>query len=510
MSLRRRIAFGLGVALVASLLSSPVAARTDEQAGVTKTDNITPLAHIPYIGGSEVDSDGKRYLFAGQANLNDKLNRQTVAEGQHGGMRIIDLQGEVDPLTGERMGQFSVVGQLNCPGTDNYVRYLKPEVFNTPAKDREFVVVGHHGNLCTKNLLKTDKNTAAGYGAYNGVMIVDVTDKTNPQIVSAIGHYSAHTVQPHPTRPYLYILPGGLANGTAAPSRVSPTGIIDLTDPYKPRYVRAFQHNASGCHDLGFSANGNHAFCAGFQEVQVWDVSGDKIENPSVIGRIVNPAIMFAHNVVVSPNGRYIAINDEAFGFHSCTNTAADLYGSLWIYDISVPQAPVLAGRISPPGHPDGKTAIGTLYDAGPVNGWADSWCAAHNYNWVPGTDIIVASWFAGGITAHDISNPMMPKLIGHYMTDDGVAWAGHYYAGYMVTNDMVRGTEILDLPALREAEQAAKIAAASGEQTASMSLPRVDRSGLLIPKVLPPRPKVEHRIDRNGGICVLPGRPFE
>jgi hypothetical protein len=273
---------------------------------------------------------------------------------------------------------------------------------------------------------------------------------------------------PHPTRPYLYVLPGGLANGTNVPNqRVSPTGIVNLENPHEPVYVRAFTHNAQGCHDLGFTHDGEYAYCAGLGEVQVWDISGDRIEQPQVVGTIVNPAIQFAHNVVVSPSGKYIAINDEAFGFHTCSGSAADLYGSLWIYDISVPEVPVLAGRISPPDHP-GDQGFGTLYDLpgedDPViNGWADSWCAAHNYNWVPGTDIIVASWFAGGVTAHDISDPMNPDLIAHYMPHDGVMWSGHYYGGFVVTGDMRRGTEILDIPELRDAEEAARAAAASG-----------------------------------------------
>ena len=245
--------------------------------------------------------------------------------------------------------------------------------------------------------------------------------------------------------------------------------------------------------------------------MQVWQIDGDKIENPQVTGRIVNPAIMFAHNVVVSPSGKYIAINDEAFGFHTCTGEAADLYGSLWIYDISIPDAPVLAGRISPPGHPNPNHITGALDDVGPVQGWAQSWCAAHNYNWLPGTDdVIVASWFAGGITAHDMSNPMQPELLAHYMPHDGVAWSGHYYAGYMVTNDMARGVEILDVPEVRALEGSVE----EGETAARTSLalplaqPRVDMSDLLIPKVLPPRPTPKRDLS-EGGICVIPGSPL-
>jgi hypothetical protein len=477
---------------------------------VTQTDNVTHLARFPGIGGSEVDSDGRRYLFAGQANLTDDLGRQDVAEDQHGGLRIIDLT------------TMSEVGSLDCPGTDNYVRYLDPEVFNTAAGDREFVVMAHHGNVCTRQLLEGDPNTRPGYGAWNGIMIVDVTDKTDPRIVGAVGADSAHTVMPHPTRPYLYVLPGGLANGTNVPNQaVSPTAIIDVSDPTDPIHVTRFTHNAQGCHDLGFSHDGDHAFCAGLGEVQVWDVAGDRVDSPQVVGTIVNPAIQFAHDAVVSPSGRYLAINDEAFGFHSCSGEAADLYGSLWIYDITVPELPVLAGRIAPPGHPDDQ-GFGTLYDAGPVNGWADSWCAAHNYNWVPDNDdVIVASWFAGGTTAHDMSDPMQPELIAHYMPHDGVAWSGHYYAGYLVTNDMVRGVEVLEVPELREADPTwvepgeegqpggrPPHAGRPGDEPGQPDPPeRVDRSDELLPDVLPPRP-LPPREPAGAGFCVLPPPP--
>lgn len=521
-------------ALIGLLPLQPAADTTTATADdveVTTFGDVTQVAHFPGIGGSEVDSDGERYLFAGQANLTDSLGRQNVAEGQHGGLKVIDLD------------TMSQVGFLACPGTDNYVRYLDPEVYNTPEGDREFVVMAHHGNLCTQDTLTGDPNTRPGYGAWNGVMIVDVTDKTAPEIVGSVGADSAHTVMPHPTRPYLYILPGGLANGTNVPNQsVSPTAIIDVSDPTDPVYVTEFTHNAQGCHDLGFSHDGDHAFCAGLGEVQIWDIAGDRVTSPQVTGTIVNPAIQFAHNAVVSPSGRYLAINDEAFGFHTCSDSAADLYGSLWIYDISVPEVPVLAGRISPPAHPDDQ-GFGTLYDLPGeddpvVNGWADSWCAAHNYNWVPDNDdVIVASWFAGGVTAHDISDLSSPALIAHYMPHDGVAWSGHYYAGYLVTNDMVRGVEVLDAPDVRALDPTlpddgdgepgrpgkGKPDGTPGEGKpddppgkgrpgdggrpggSARRAPPADRSAELIPAVLPPRP-ASVRDPQGGGYCVLPG----
>ena len=468
---------------------------------VDKSDNVTQLAHLMQEGGAtEVDYDGERYAYVGQWNgTTDTFDRRNVSASHPGGLWIIDLVGdeETEPL--------SVVGKLPCPGTDNYVRYMNPEVFNTEEGDREFVAMAHHGNFCSRITLRNDPNTVPSYGAYNGVSIVDVTDKANPTIASVIGHYSAHTVMPHPTRPYLYILPGGLANGTETNKPVvSPTGIVDVSDPYNPRYVQAFQHNATGCHDLGFTPDGNHAYCAGLAEVQVWDVSGDNIESPQVVNTITNPAIQFPHNAVVSDDGKYMLINDEAFGFHTCRDDAADLYGSLWIYDISIPNLPVLAGRIAPP-------AIESEMN---VADWVASWCAAHNYNFVPGTHIVVASWFAGGMTAHDISNPLEPVKLAHYMPDGGVAWSAHYYGGYVLTGDMARGVEILDVPDLREAEEAAKgdDEEPTGENgttalSSSSLAPRVDVSELLIPDVLPPRPpRPAASMDKEGGFCVIPG----
>ncbi len=543
----RRRSVTAGTTLLLLGLVPLQAGATESEAEVTKTENLTQVGHVPFLGGSEVDFDGERYLFAGQANLTEDLGRQDADQGE-GGLRIIDLE------------TMSAVGMLECPGTDNYVRYLDPEIYNTEDGTGEYVAMAHHGNDCTRDDLADDENTRPGYGAFNGVAIIDVSDRTDPEIVSVVGHDSAHTVMPHPTRPYLYILPGGLANGTNVPNqRVSPTGIVDVSDPENPAYVEAFMHNAVGCHDLGFTHDGEHAYCAGFGETQVWDVAGERVESPQVVGTIVNPAIQFHHNAVVSPSGQYMVINDEAFGFHTCSGEAADLYGSLWIYDISVPEVPVLAGRIAPPDHPDDQR-FGTLYDAGPVNGWADSWCAAHNYNWVPGSDdYIVASWFAGGVTAHDMSDPMNPELIAHYMPHDGVAWSGHYYGGYMVTNDMVRGVEILDVPELREAEEEAReqlppgrgpdgegppghrderpgqgeergrggddrggdagshatfstslwSTLLSGWETSAVSTAdttdtRRDMSDVLIPSELPPRPAVP-RDAQGGGFCAIP-----
>jgi hypothetical protein len=504
----RRIRLPFLLALALALTVSPLSAAPAPASGdAATTGDVTLLERHEFLGGGEVDFDG-RYAYVGQASLAQNLRRRNVMlEDSTGGIRIIDLEGEVDTETGETVGQFEEVGFLDCPGTDNYVRVMDPEVFNPEDLSTQYIVVSFHGNACTRDELLSSQRSANGHGARNGIMIVDVTDRTDPQIVDVIGHYSAHTVMPHPTRPYIYILPGGTANGTDT-QRLAPTGIIDASDPENLVVVNDFEHNAQGCHDLGWTVEGDYAYCAGIGEVQVWDVRGENIEDPIVVNSIVNPAIQFAHNAVVSPDNKYMLVNDEAFGFHTCSGESADLYGSLWIYDISTPDLPILAGRISPPKHPDPNHRFGTLENTPVQEGWAQSWCAAHNYNFVPGTNVVVASWFAGGMTAHDISNPLSPELIADYQPADGVMWSAHYYGGFVVTGDMRRGTDIVDIPALRAAEAAAAPADGAGGEALGLGSAlggmapalRRDMTDVLVPAILPPRD-----LERTSSFCSIP-----
>jgi hypothetical protein len=492
-------------AVAAALLAASTVAAVEVDDNVLQVGEGTLVASTAFTGATEIDFDG-RYAYVGQ--FNGRYDRGALPD--QGGIHVFDMVGDDDTPQFSQVGGSknaetgAAIPALACAGTDNYVRTMDPAVFGG-----EYVLMSHHSNKCTSQDLARDPNSTGG----NGLAVVDVSNPAKPRITDVVGHTSAHTAMPHPTRPFVYILPGGLANGsrTSGNRQTSPTAIIDASNVNDLKFVNSYMHNATGCHDLGFSADGNWAYCAGLGEVQVWDISGDKIKAPQVVNTIVNPAIQFAHNAVISPDGTKLVINDEAFGFHTCEGEAADLYGSLWIYDITVPNLPVLAGRISPPAK---SGPPGTL------PGWVSSWCAAHNYNFVPNTDIVVSSWFAGGMTAHDISDPLQPKLIAQYQPGEAdgkpsVMYSAHYYGGYVAIGDMDRGFQVLDIPALREAEAAGAAAAteAAGVAGVSAALPglggataRVDRTADLVPAVLPERPVRPEW--QPGGICVLPGRP--
>lgn len=489
-------------AVAAALLAASTIAAVDADTNVLQVGEGTLVASTAFTGATEIDFDG-RYAYVGQ--FNGRYNRGEFAK--QGGMHVFDMVGDDDTPRFSQVGggtdaTGAAIPALACAGTDNYVRTMDPGVFKG-----DYVLMAHHNNACTTQDLVSDPHSSTP----DGLAVVDVSDPAKPVITDVVGHTSAHTAMPHPTRPFIYVLPGGLANGTRTNGnrQTSPTAIIDASNVNDLKFVNSYMHNATGCHDLGFSADGNWAYCAGLGEIQVWDISGDKITAPQVVNTIVNPAIQFAHNAVISPDGTKLVINDEAFGFHTCEGEAADLYGSLWIYDITVPNLPVLAGRISPPA----KSGL-----PGNYAGWVGSWCAAHNYNFVPNTDIVVSSWFAGGMTAHDISDPLRPKLVAQYQpaakdNKPSVMYSAHYYGGYVTIGDMDRGFQVLDIPALRAAEAAGAAGAAASSAALSASLPalggataRVDRTAELVPAVLPERPVRPEW--QPGGICVLPGRP--
>lgn len=95
--------------------------------------------------------------------------------------------------------------------------------------------------------------------------------------------------------------------------------------------------------------------------------------------------------------------------------------------------------------------------------------CVAHNGSIipVPDRDIMVQSWYQGGISIFDFTDPNNPTEIafhdyGPVATDGsgfGGSWSVYWYNGYIVNSEIARGLDIFDLtpsPFLTENEIAA------------------------------------------------------
>ncbi|CAN5253534.1 hypothetical protein BH23ACT9_BH23ACT9_22590 [soil metagenome] len=486
----RHLAILLALALCLGI--TPVAAGDDPGGTIVKTANVTEVAQHRYTGGTEIAFDGD-FVYAAQFNGVDNRNQLP----DQGGVFIFYI--------GD--GGFDLVGKIDCSGTDTYPVVVEPGL----------LAVGHHSSDCNPVADRVNSR-----GRNNGFYLVDVSgidpeapfednliQRDDPRIIGGIGvrdaagGFSSHTITTHPTKPYIYIQPGGLANGDSS------TRIVNISDPTEPRLASTFRNNEAGCHDLQFliAEDGDFAFCAGLGEVQTWDISD--VEKPVVVGSITNPGIQFPHNALPSPDGTLLVINDEAFAAHECQSQTS-IFGSLWVYDITDRANPALVSRVAPP---VGASVVG--YSGmdlagvdgrpfGTASGWTRSWCAAHNYNFVPGTNTLVAGWFNGGVTVEDLSNPTSPQRIASYRAAPSIVYTAHFHQaspdapGRIYVNDLNRGMEVLEVAGLRTQELPEVVPAPAPSGLA-------DRSAQLIPPVLPPRPVRLTPSLTNSAFCVIP-----
>ena len=82
--------------------------------------------------------------------------------------------------------------------------------------------------------------------------------------------------------------------------------------------------------------------------------------------------------------------------------------------------------------------------------------CVAHNGSLipVPGRDIMVQSWYQGGISMFDWTDPSNPKEIAFYdrgpvdstRMGNGGSWSVYWYNGAIVSSEISRGLDILEL----------------------------------------------------------------
>jgi len=130
-------------------------------------------------------------------------------------------------------------------------------------------------------------------------------------------------------------------------------------------------------------------------------------------------------------------IGDENFEAHDCDGGPT---GAMWIYNVENPLTPVLLGYY--------KVARGQE----PAGTSRANWCTAHLFNFVPGTYVMVASWYAAGMNVIDFSDMANPQEIRHYMgTGDDYTnyWSAYWHRGRIYANDRTRGLDVLQTKGL-------------------------------------------------------------
>ncbi len=164
------------------------------------------------------------------------------------------------------------------------------------------------------------------------------------------------------------------------------------------------------------------------------------VSHPKRIGAAADSNFSFWHSATFNNDGTKLLFTDEWGGGGQPRCRATDKYE--W-----------------------GADAIFTLvhdtmtfqsYYKMPAPQTANENCVAHNGSLIPipGRDIMVQAWYQGGVSVFDWTDPAHPKEIAYF--DRGPmdstkfvgagSWSAYWYNGYIVSSEIARGLDILEL----------------------------------------------------------------
>jgi hypothetical protein len=345
----------------------------------------------------------------------------------------------------KKKGYLKQIGFHNCPSSQGDISFVGKFVFvsvDTPGSN------GSEDPRCNNTkatgFIEADKSTGL-----EGVRVVDFSDPKKPKQVAFVstrcGSHT-HTLVPDGATTYMYVesypvsqtadcnAPTGhgavdiLSFPTNNPAKLKVEGQLDVTQTPLPN------DPPIGCHDLQAWPEKNIVIAACITEAQVWNIEDPA--KPVILSRITNPDVQIWHSAAFTWDGKYAIISDEyggAAGGGGCAGDANSTVGAMWFYNIEDPAAPVESGHYSLPRIPP------TTEDEAERS----FRCTTHLYNILPtknGKYIAVASYYMGGISVVDFTDPAAPVELGHYLQQPGGinpdSWAGYWYNGRIYTND--------------------------------------------------------------------------
>ncbi|MDE3722765.1 hypothetical protein PWG71_15360 [Nocardiopsis sp. N85] len=308
---------------------------------------------------------------------------------------------------------------------------------------------------------------------FEGIRIFDISDKENPQYVAAVrtdcGSHT-NTLVPGEDGESDLIYVSSYSPSERFPNCKPPHDKISIIevphdDPASAAVVNepvlfpdGGNHSqpglllpTQGCHDITVYAEYDIAAGACMGDGVLMDIS-DPV-NPVVTEVVQDPNFAFWHSATFTNDAKNVLFTDElgGGGAPTCTEAIGPERGANAIYRIKGKKAePVLE--------------FASYYKIDRHQG--DQVCVAHNGSLipVPGQDFFVQSWYQGGVSVIDFNNPAKPKEIGYFDVDsrveegvlDNDTWSTYYYNGYVYSNDITRGLDVLKItdPRLRAAER--------------------------------------------------------
>ncbi len=168
-------------------------------------------------------------------------------------------------------------------------------------------------------------------------------------------------------------------------------------------------------------------------------------ERPRVIDRVQdNVNFAFWHSATFNQKANKVIFTDElgGGGAATCNAEIGPNRGADGIYDIV--------------GKGDRSKLVFRSYFKIPRHQADTENCVAHNGSLIPvrGRDLMVQAWYQGGVSVWDFTNSSRPKEIAYFergpLTTDQLdvagSWSAYYYNGYIYSNDIAKGLDVLKI----------------------------------------------------------------
>ncbi|MFC6951542.1 hypothetical protein [Halorubellus litoreus] len=273
-----------------------------------------------------------------------------------------------------------------------------------------------------------------------GITLVDVSDPTDPTELAFVdvGHHIHNCFLDDG---YAYLTVNESGDAAFSESR---TTIVDVSDPTDAAVVGEYRlkddfpafalGGQAACHDVYVQDDVLYqAFWdAGVVVADVSDPSDPELlaqfgnapdaDDPGFdgAGYLTRPGN--AHYVQPSPDGDLVYVGAETFPGNVVTNPEDEDYGGIRIFDVSDGDDPRQVGEIRPPS--------------------VDAFRTSHNFDVT--ANRVHASWYDGGVTVHDVSDPTNPETRMRYRTEDTSFWGAVAERGFTVASDIGGGLVVL------------------------------------------------------------------
>ncbi|WP_433518247.1 LVIVD repeat-containing protein [Nonomuraea sp. CA-143628] len=387
---------------------------TAQPTGDAKTSpNVKRVAHVPRTAPLDGAMDW---------NTDLAFQGDYAYVGNFGGFSIYDISDPTKPKT---------VSQVACPAQQNDVSIYG-----------DLLILSIDEPRSDESCASTTKSQA-----WEGLRIFDVSDKKNPKYVSAVatdcGSHT-HTMIPDGETLYVYVSsPGPEPESKTCPPPHELLQVVEIPtkDPKaakivaRPNFFPDREETGAGCHDITAYPEKKLAAAACFGDGVLLDIS-DPV-NPKLLQRIRDEEnFQLWHSATFNNDATKVVFSDELGGGSAptCDRDTPRTKGADAIYDLT-------NGQLERRG-----------YFKIPREQEQDENCVAHNGSLlpVPGKDIMVQSWYQGGVSIWDFTDSANAKEIGYFDPPafDGVAgsWSAYYYNGYIYSSDIRGGLDVIEI----------------------------------------------------------------